>query len=220
MSSPIIANEAAVTLAKSRRLISPLTGVIRSVEEVPLNEEDAAEISLFVSSLSDASRIDIPLSNRLHGATGETKEVAKAKAIGEAIERYCAARFDPEELIVASYKDVSGRAIHPSQFSLYSPAQYAAPGFPYPRFDEMTRISWVKGYNLTREEHALVPACLTYLPHQLADPHESVLAPAISTGLACRGTLREAAITAICEVVERDACMIMWLNGLSMPNVV
>lgn len=40
-------SEAEITLAKSRRLISPLTGVIRSVEELPLDLEDAADLSIF-----------------------------------------------------------------------------------------------------------------------------------------------------------------------------
>jgi ribosomal protein S12 methylthiotransferase accessory factor len=195
-----------------------LTGVIRLVEEVPLDPEDAAEVSLFVSSLSEASRFSMPLSNRMHGGMALAKSIAKAKAIGEAVERYCAAFIDPDEVVYASYKEVADRAVHPGQFALYSANQYASPGFPYPRFDETTRIGWVAGRNLTREEETLVPACLIYLPYHRIHPDEAILSPAISTGLACHGTFEQAAITALCEVVERDACMIMWLNRLSMPS--
>src|SRR5262245_466829 len=112
-------SEAEITLAKSRKLISPLTGVIRSVEEVPLDLEDAADVCIFVSSLSEASRFSVPLSNRLHGGIGLSKAVAEAKAIGEAIERYCCAFLDPGDLVYASYKEVAGQAIHPSRFALF-----------------------------------------------------------------------------------------------------
>ena len=207
------------TLAKSLRLISPITGIIRSVEEIPLNLEDAAEVSIFLTSLTEASRFAAPLSNRMHGASGLTKDDARVRAIGEAIERYCAAFFDHEDLIFASYKELAGNAVHPGRFALYSNSQYASPGFPFPRFDESTRVSWLTGYNLSTEEEVMVPACLTYLPYRRSFEGEAVLSPYISTGLACRGTFEEAAVTAICEVVERDASMVMWLNALAMPSV-
>ncbi|MCI0391367.1 MAG: YcaO-like family protein [Acidobacteria bacterium] len=210
-------SEAEITLAKSRKLISPLTGVIHSVEEVTLDPEDEAEVNVFVSSLSEASRFSMPLSSRMNGGIGLSKSVAKARAIGEAVERYCSAFLDPDEVIYDSYEEVADRAVHPGQFALYSANQYASPGFPYPRFDETTRTGWVAGRNLTREEETLVPACLVYLPYRCIHPDEAILSPAISTGLACHGTFEQAAITALCEVIERDACMIMWLNRLSMP---
>jgi ribosomal protein S12 methylthiotransferase accessory factor len=210
---------AQATLSKSRRLISPITGIIRSVEEIPLNLEDAAEVSIFLTSLTEASRFALPLSNRLHGASGLTKDDARVRAIGEAIERYCAAFFDPDDLVFASYTDLDGSAIHPSRFALYSESQYGGSGFPYPRFDETTKVSWARGYSLRAQEEVFVPACLTYLPYRRGFEGEVVLSPFISTGLACRGTFEEAAVTAICEVVERDASMIMWLNRLAMPTV-
>jgi ribosomal protein S12 methylthiotransferase accessory factor len=77
----------------------------------------------------------------------------------------------------------------------------------------------VRGYSLTRDRDVLVPASLVYLPYRPAFTDEAVLSPAISTGLACAATIEQATLTALCEVIERDACMIMWLNRLSLPRV-
>jgi ribosomal protein S12 methylthiotransferase accessory factor len=48
---------------------------------------------------------------------------------------------------------------------------------------------------------------------------EAPIAQRISTGLACHSSFAEAAVSGICEVIERDAFTIAWQAMLSMPQI-
>ena len=48
---------------------------------------------------------------------------------------------------------------------------------------------------------------------------EAPIASSISTGLACHCSIEEAAISAICEVIERDCFTITWQARLSWPRI-
>ena len=50
-------------------------------------------------------------------------------------------------------------------------------------------------------------------------PQEQNISPGISTGSACAPTRSEALLKGLCELIERDAVMIMWRNSLSLPRV-
>ena len=46
-----------------------------------------------------------------------------------------------------------------------------------------------------------------------------LLAPSTSSGLACHGSLEEASLSGLFELVERDAFMLVWSNRLSLPRL-
>jgi ribosomal protein S12 methylthiotransferase accessory factor len=60
---------------------------------------------------------------------------------------------------------------------------------------------------------------MVYIPYYYRPEEEPPIAQPISTGLACHGSYEEAAIAAICEVIERDAFTITWQAQLSMPHI-
>ena len=64
-----------------------------------------------------------------------SEEEAQRAAIGEAVERYCAAHWDARCATVAKWDQVSSAAISPDDFVLYSQAQYETPGWPNPRWN-------------------------------------------------------------------------------------
>ena len=168
------------------------------------------------ATMPDISRITGHTCSRGTGSTALTKDVALAKAIGESVERYCGDFFNPDEIIVALYRKVKAQAIDPRRFILFHPTQYRTPGFPFAQITDDTAISWVRGFSLTRDKPALVPASLVHLSYQPASPGEIFEMGPVS-GYACGNTLEEAILSGICEVIERDSFMLFWYNYLPVP---
>jgi len=205
------------TLEKAQRLIGHKTGIIKTLVELPL-ETDDPPLFLWVAELADTSRYS-PLKPASGGSgTAAIRGIAQAKAIGEAVERYCAAMYADDDLILADYRSIASDAIDPRTFPLYSEREYAHSDGYLSRFIEDVPIRWVKGYSLTKQRAILVPASFVFTPYRFHNSTERIYS-AISTGLACANSVEEAVFSGLCEVVERDAIMIMWLNRLSMPRV-
>jgi ribosomal protein S12 methylthiotransferase accessory factor len=154
------------------------------------------------------------------GGTSVYQKNALAKAIGECIERYCCALYDVTALNVSSYKEADFPCVHPSEFALFSKEQYENPSFPLHTFTEETSVCWVSGYDLINEAPCGVPACMVYLPYRFFTKlKDTPITQSISTGLACHSTHSDAIISAICEVIERDAFTILWQRSLAPPII-
>jgi len=155
------------------------------------------------------------------GGASADVDVAMAKAIGEAIERYCAAIFDAPELSLCAYGDAPFRAVHPSEFALLSAEQYDDPEVFLVPFDERTVVRWAPARDPLTEDEWYVPAAMVYVPYVYDHAKgDSQIAQPISTGLACHCSRAEAATAAICEVIERDAFTITWQAMLAHPHIV
>lgn len=206
-------------LRKGTRLLDPACGVIKGIIPNSLEPGDPL-IHAFGALTCRTERLNFnPMAHRMGGAAMHP-EGALAATIGEAVERYCAAYYEPEELVFATYKEVESDAVHPSKFGLFSERQYAQPGFPYKPFTPDSPITWTWGYSLQRRQPTLVPAALTYLPFRNNQARgETHLSYTTSTGLACGGTLEEAILSGISEAVERDAVTSMWLTRMRVPHV-
>lgn len=203
------------TLPRLRTFVSPFTGVVRSVGET-LAAPDEHRLVSIGCELADG----VPtIGERLDGYTGSEhwrREAAEAAAIGEAVERYSGSFVPIDRLVVASADELPG-AVDPERFALFSAGQYAAPRFPFRRFERSTRVSWVEGFSLPGGEPAYLPAQLVYMPWRRRRDGEQWIGHATSSGLACGATLEEAILTGLLELVERDAFMLVWHNRLSLP---
>jgi len=154
------------------------------------------------------------------GGASVYRELAVAKAIGEAVERYCSAIYDREELPLTSYHDASFPCVPPEDFALYSVEQYRRPDFPYVPFTHSTPARWTPAKDLSNNETCFLPAAMVYMPYWYDERNgEPPIAQPISSGLACHCSFEEAAISGICEVIERDAFMITWQAALARPFI-
>lgn len=208
---------AATCMARAAPAIGAGYGIIRAVWDLPIEPDDPR---LFHAAAQTASCE--PLFNRTcfdrNGGSGLTRELARASAVGEALERYAAAAYDERDIISASYAELTDeglRALAPGSIPLYSERQYSSPGFPYRPLRPESRISWTWGTSLVSHHQVLVPACLVFIPF-LGD---SEIAHAVSTGLACDISPLGAALNGLYEVIERDAVMIMWMGQLPAPRL-
>lgn len=198
--------------------IDDMTGLIRWVLDIPV---EPGEPKVFNASVKMA---DISCYNPRpcydnNGGSGLTRRQARAAAVGEGLERYCCAAYHASDLICGTVAELSGnhpiRA--PADFALFHPEQpgkLACPG-------ETTPVAWTWGWSLTHSRATLIPACLVYMPYFpcFRDCGEQVAGPAFSTGLACAGSLKQAALRGAYELLERDAFMVTWCNRLPVPQV-
>lgn len=150
---------------------------------------------------------------------GLKHEEALGAAVGEVAERYACAIVPVEDLVFGSYNSVvhNVSATAPASWALYTAEQEV----PYPFFDADTAIAWIAADNLTQCAQQLVPASIVYMPYArvFAERGEQVVAHAVSTGAACSRSRAEAISSAIFEVIERDAFMIVWRQGLACPRL-
>ena len=158
------------------------------------------------------------LIERAAAGKGATEDEAIQSAIGEAVERYCAAHPNVHLFRRACWNDIKTGAVAPSECVLYSARQYGQKGFPYPAWNPEVEIDWFSARELPENREVLAPAALIYLNYQSERPEELLCQPT-SNGLAAGSNLAMAIRNALYELIERDGFLIHWLNRLPAPEV-
>lgn len=191
---------------------SPYVGIVTDVDALLAAPADSRLTHVVASGAAGPQPFEA-------GGAGYAADprAARAAAIGEAVERYAAAR--PPALPPPAAADELAGAVDPERFALFADEQYARRGFRFVPFTRRTPVRWACGRSLADGSPALLPAQLVYLVwDELADG-ELPIAHATSSGLACGASFAEAALAALLELVERDAFMLVWRNRLSLPLV-
>lgn len=200
-------------------LVDPRVGVVQKVAELRV-DDDEPDFFHYLSTASDTAAFKTLSNFGNNGGASVDRYGAIAKALGEAVERYCSAIFDYRELVLAAYEDLEERATPPDAFALYRPDQYEADGFPWRPLLRDSPVSWTRGRSLVSGEETLVPAASVFVPyHYLRSRPDTPFTQPISTGLACGSSFDEAALSGLCEVVERDAFTLMWQARMSRPRI-
>ena len=214
------------TVARFRRHVSPLTGVVSRLERIeadlPLNTNYQATHN-FSGPVRTVNELRAGLSGGSFGK-GSTAEQGEASALMEAIERYSGIFQGDEIRVKRRFTDFpSGDAIAPNDVLLFSDAQYrriqsptsdsGEPEAPAP-FDRSAEIEWSPAWSLRDERFKYLPTSLLYFfykgPGQIH---------ADSNGCAAGNTLEEAIVQGFLELVERDAYAIWWYNRLRRSAV-
>lgn len=199
-------------------LVSPRTGIIRTVSRVQRGAEEPSPPFIYQS---DVSHFDFRMTraqDRASAGKGVTEEAAIRGAIGEAIERYCASHVDPSATIISPWLPISDRAVAPTEFVLYSTNQYEERRIQYHRWDPKDEVTWVAARELPSDRIVYVPASLVYLqfPQQRI---EDVFTAATSNGLAAGPTLEYAIVHGLYECMERDAFLVTWMARIPAPEI-
>jgi len=201
------------------QLVNVRVGIIRGVREIPLRAGSPSFFHYGALACSTEALGYEPNFSEVGGAS-ISRDIALAKAIGEGVERYCSALFDVNEFPLCSYSEADFECVDPLSFALYTDEQYQQKDFIFKPFSRSTTIRWVRSLNLLTNRTIYVPAGAVFVPYMYyIDSGDTPIIQPISTGLACHGTSTQATISAICEVVERDAFTTVWQAGLSPPIV-
>ena len=200
-------------------LVDPRVGIVRSVSELR-TDDDEPEFVHYIATACDTSRFTTLANFNNTGGVSTHPLDAIAKALGEAVERYCSAIFDYRDLVLASYDELDEPATEPETYALHSQAQYEQDGFPWQPFQRDAPLCWTRGTSLVSAEPVLVPACMVYVPfHYLRSRPDTPIVQPISTGLACGDSWEGAVLSGLCEAIERDAFTLTWQARLSRQRI-
>jgi ribosomal protein S12 methylthiotransferase accessory factor len=218
------------TVARFRKHVSPLTGVVSRLERIeadlPMNTNYLATHN-FSGPARTVNELKAGLSGGSFGK-GSTAEQGEASALMEAIERYSGIFQGDEIRVTRRFTDFpSGDAILPNDVLLFSDAQDrqdqaqtidADPSMPMPTpFDRSAEIEWSPVWSLRDERFKYLPTSLLYFFYR--GPPAAYHVHADSNGCAAGNTLEEAIVQGFLELVERDAYAIWWYNRLQRAEV-
>jgi oxazoline/thiazoline synthase len=217
----------AETVARFRKHVSPLTGVVSRLERIKSDQPLDASF-LARHNFSPRPETVEALQSGLIGDSygkGSTAEQGEASALMEAIERYCGMFQGDEIRVTRRFTDfAAGEAILPNDILHLSEAQYgrysddaaSCEHGAQRRFDPAVETEWSPVWSLRDECFKYVPTGLLYFFHE--GPGSNRLA-ADSNGCASGNTIEEAILQGFLELVERDAYAIWWYNRLPCPGI-
>lgn len=200
-------------------LVDRTVGIIYDVEELP-REAGAPEFFYYYAKACNTKSFCDQENFSEGGGASSRRDLALAKAVGEAVERYCPALYNKEEFPLTSFRQAPFSCVHPSEFALHSSEQYAQMGFPFKPFTVDTPVRWSQTIESLTGRTYYVPSAMVHIPYVYDEAAGEIpICQSISTGLACHSSFQDAAISAICEVIERDAFTISWQAYISRPCI-
>ena len=220
------------TLEKYGHLVSPITGVVATLERVSTGREVG-----HVYVADQQTRVILEPGTRFHphrhcsAGKGITTVQAKASALGEAIERYSFERQGTEVTIPGTLNELAADAVHPNDVMNFSERQYrerrsrnlaggSGRGFVPDPFDSSARVDWTPLWSLTEQRHKLLPTDLLFgRPRAAESSTEPRYCVSCSNGCASGNTLEEAVLQGFLEIIERDAVAVWWYNRLRSPAI-
>jgi len=190
-------------------LIDDQVGIVRQAG-VPPRQAGSPSFFHYWAQAADTRALSEQHNFARAGGAAEDSDRALTKAIGEAVERYCAAIYRQEELPLRTADEAEFPVVDPATFALNSASQYAEKDFWLVPFDRETPVRWAPAVDALSGDLRYVPAAMVYVPYYY-DPErcEPPVAQPISTGLSCHTSFDQAAAVSLAEVVERDAFTIV-----------
>lgn len=207
------------TVARFRKHVSPLTGVVTRLERIEADLPMNTNFYAAHNFSAPAQNVDELRSGLTGGSFGKgsTAEQAEASALMEAIERYSGIFQGDEIRITRRFSDFApGEAIPANDVLLFSDAQSRPMPMaddagesqvaPAP-FDPSAKIEWSPVWSLRDGRFKYLPTSLLYFFYSGPAAFH-----ADSNGCAAGNTLEEAIVQGFLELVERDAYAIWWYN--------
>lgn len=204
------------------RLLDPRFGLIKSLEMVPLPTEMPRRLHRAHARSSAAQRFSMWHSDKESGGFAWDDPVAaRAAAAGEAVERYCG-NLVPAGLRRGSWNEwqqAGEPAVDPAELALFSDAQYAQRGFPFVPFSRDLPVLWTPGRSMVDGKRIWVPASLVWVTFFFGEPTagEPRTHPTPYAGIATGSDREHAEVSAILELLERDAMSLAWHRGDPLP---
>lgn len=200
------------TLKRSKKLVSGKIGIIKTLTKNAFYT-DEPKFYQYTAQLCDVALFsDVHTHDKFVGGMSLDNEHAMVKAIGEAIERYSLSVYKSSNFICETFENIKNAALSPSGIVAFSKHQMKTSKFRNFRVDDHSKLYWTIGYSIFKEKCLFVPAQLVYVPYRYKN--EKIIRLPITTGAASGSSLTGALIRGICEVVERDAYIINYLNKL------
>ncbi len=160
------------------------------------------------------------LQGAISGGVGYTLNQAIRPALGELFERRALCIWETDRFKTGSFKTLAALgAVNPSSVLTFSEKQLQQKEFQRSLISEEKSMQWIEAKTLDTESVALIPAQLVYLNYEFEYLQEPIFRQTTSNGAAAGTSYNRAVYGAICEVIERDAFLLFWLNRLTPPRV-
>jgi ribosomal protein S12 methylthiotransferase accessory factor len=163
------------------------------------------------------------IGTRSYHSYGRTKSLAGSKytCCLEMLERYCGMVPQFKTNIFGSYEDVQkaydDEVISPE--TLHLSEQTAFDGTYYiNKYNPKKQYYWTECLNLKNRTKVLLPEQAIYYDNQLLRDEERYLYET-SNGTALGGSLEEAIIYALLELIERDSFLVYWYTKMVPPKI-
>ncbi|WP_234539905.1 TOMM precursor leader peptide-binding protein [Streptomyces shenzhenensis] len=192
-------------------LANPVCGVLGGGTWTDVTSPTTAPVAGSVFMRGYAGLTDVTWS-------GQANSFSRSRELAwlEGLERYAGThRRHRAPVVTASFEELGDRALDPRMCGLYGPRTYAEDPMVAP-FDPARPMPWVNGWSLRDERPVLVPARLVYYS---AGTHDDNFVFECSNGCAIGGTLEEAVLFGLLELVERDAFLLGWYGDLPLPEI-
>ncbi|MCM3038735.1 TOMM precursor leader peptide-binding protein [Paenibacillus motobuensis] len=171
-----------------------------------------------LDSVFASAGINLPLGfyDEITGGRSHSFPDSELAGILEGLERFCGVTPRGKRTIVRdSYSHLKAAALDPSMIGLHAEEQYEQSDFPFMPYDPESPMEWVWGYSFLQARPILVPKLLAY--YSLGGEEGFVYET--SNGCAVGGSLEEAILYGIFEVVERDSFLLTWYARLEVPRL-
>ena len=167
-------------------LIDDQVGIVRQAGVTPL-EAGSPPFFHYWALAADTSAFSDQHNFAQGGGAADDRDRALAKAVGEAVERYCAAIYTKDALPLRPAAAAELATVTPETFALNSAAQYAEENYWLVPFDRETPARWTPAVDAITGDVSYVPAAMVHIPY-FYEPGEPPIAQPISTGLACHAS--------------------------------
>ncbi|WP_405677737.1 TOMM precursor leader peptide-binding protein [Streptomyces sp. NBC_01511] len=150
--------------------------------------------------------------------SGQANSYATSRTLAylEGLERYAGThRRRGTSPVVDSYNNLAADALNPADRGFYADATYEKDHLVSP-FDPDRPIPWVWGHSLRDERPILVPARLA---HYSAGVDADNFVFECSNGCATGGSLEEAILFGLLELIERDAFLLAWYGRAQLTEI-
>lgn len=216
----------AETIERLSTLFQPIGGICETVAKIPATSLHSEPYAMYTATVGDVGFVapgtmgatprDVE-SDSIGGAGSDVEEgKAKIRALAESVERYANFIFLRDEVITATATSLGDNALDLNTLPKCSDAEYADLRAPVRRPNPDQPIRWVPALSMKDGSTKYVPLVCTHLVRR---PWESeYFTNPISTGVAAHFSRERAILSAICEVVERDAIASIWLARLPIPR--
>jgi ribosomal protein S12 methylthiotransferase accessory factor len=216
-------------LERYGHLLSPITGVVKDIRRDTRGPE---LLNVYRAghnlALGPRHMSELRASLRQESSgKGRTALDAQVGALCEAVERISGLWQGDEARIRGSLRSLGPDCVHPGHCQLWDERQFAARaatnagGHPFHQvpeaFDPDAVLDWSPVWSLTRGRRLLLPTSLLY--YNVPDRLGRRMVHADSNGCAAGGTLEDAALQGLLELVERDAVALWWYNRTRQPAV-
>jgi ribosomal protein S12 methylthiotransferase accessory factor len=203
------------------QLVSPFGVVSATHETLAVQGLDGliACTSLIGSYVDDYYRAGYGgITRKAHGRAINNPDRARLTAIAEGAERYAAVDFAGSDQVWARRCELDGPMIDLDRIPRCSATELARPDCPLAPLDPDAALRWVRGTDLMSGTTVWLPAIMACYGLRDIKPAERFWYR-ISTGWSVHFDPAEALVGGICEVIERDAIAITWLQQLQLPVV-